>query len=215
MTPLRDTSRPPRTWEALLDGFGASRPYAQDLIGDLAEEFALRAERDGRRSARTWYRNQTLRSVPHLFIDWFRAARRRDYARVLTAVWIAYFCAIVIGVMAFALLGSVTTTVGHPLPLFANPAVIAFVVAMIGALACGYIVAALSRDAPLIATLAFVVLVSVINLAGAAAAALHLWNLPRPISSITVVAVWLVMGPSGALLRMTTAGRETVAVAEQ
>jgi predicted tellurium resistance membrane protein TerC len=192
----------------VLEGFGASRTYAQDLIGDLAEEFALRAERDGHRSARSWYRAQTLRSVPHLFIDWFRTARRHDYVRALTAVWIAYCCVAGMGVMALASLRAVVAAAGHPLLVIPPAATV--VVGMIVALACGYIVAALSQDAPLIAAFAFVVLVSATNLAVAAVVGLHVWGFPRPpVSSITVVAVWLLMAPSGAILRMSTARRES------
>ena len=140
----------PRLWEAVLEGFGAGRAYTQDLVGDLAEEFARRAEQDGERLARRWYRAQALRSLPHLLVDWLRTARRKDYKSVLTAVWITYFSVVVVVLMVAATLFATLhrfglSSSGHARLSVASIAVLG-VVAVV-ALPCGYIAAALCQDA--------------------------------------------------------------------
>lgn len=66
-----DDARPPRLalWVAGLRVPRGEREFAQ---GDLAEEFADRTARDGRRAARRWFRRQALRCL---------AGRRSDTAR--------------------------------------------------------------------------------------------------------------------------------------
>ena len=67
--------------EQLLDVLGAESPLAEDVIGDLAEEYAARQARDGTAAARWWYARQATCAVPHLLWSALRhgrpAARRR------------------------------------------------------------------------------------------------------------------------------------------
>jgi hypothetical protein len=58
--------RPPWFTERLLDSFIAHPEVAEDMLGDLAEEWHERAERQGPRAASWWYRKQVARSVVHL-----------------------------------------------------------------------------------------------------------------------------------------------------
>lgn len=69
---------PPRTTELLLESLGATAGFRDALLGDLAEEFALRAERAGVREARRWYRREAVRAAPHLLRDWTRGVHVRD-----------------------------------------------------------------------------------------------------------------------------------------
>ena len=59
----------------------AARNIRDELVGDLEEEFQLRADTDGIGQARGWYRGQVLKSVPHLLSVRARAARARAYSR--------------------------------------------------------------------------------------------------------------------------------------
>jgi hypothetical protein len=58
--------RPPWFAERLLDSFIESPEVADDMLGDLAEEWHQRSERHGPRAASWWYRKQVARSVVHL-----------------------------------------------------------------------------------------------------------------------------------------------------
>jgi hypothetical protein len=60
---------PPRFTEALLAALGARPSFQESLLGDLAETFASRVERDGLVAAHGWYRREALRAVPHLVRD--------------------------------------------------------------------------------------------------------------------------------------------------
>lgn len=68
--------------ERLLQRLGAEAGFADDVLGDLAEEYANRAARDGTGAARRWYAREALRSAPHLVWSWFQHARRHDRARL-------------------------------------------------------------------------------------------------------------------------------------
>lgn len=80
--------------ERLLQALGADPDFAEGVLGDLAEEYAFRAARDGISAARWWYSLEVLRSAPHFLRSWFRYAIRYERARlavflgglVLTAV---------------------------------------------------------------------------------------------------------------------------------
>jgi len=58
--------RPPWFTERLLDSFIESPEVAEDMLGDLAEEWHQRSDRQGPRAASRWYRKQAARSVVHL-----------------------------------------------------------------------------------------------------------------------------------------------------
>ena len=58
--------RPPWFTERLLDSFIEDPEIAEDMLGDLTEEWHERSERQGPRAASWWYRKQAARSVVHL-----------------------------------------------------------------------------------------------------------------------------------------------------
>ena len=58
-----DRSTSDRRADRVLQALGVDRAYAEDVLGDLAEEYALRAARDGAGAARWWYVGEALRSA--------------------------------------------------------------------------------------------------------------------------------------------------------
>lgn len=58
--------RPPWFTERLLDSFIENPELSEDMLGDLAEEWHQRSERQGPQAASWWYRKQAARSVVHL-----------------------------------------------------------------------------------------------------------------------------------------------------
>jgi hypothetical protein len=58
--------RPPWFTERLLGSFIENPAVAEDVLGDLTEEWHERAKRQGPRAASWWYRKQAARSVVHL-----------------------------------------------------------------------------------------------------------------------------------------------------
>jgi hypothetical protein len=59
--------RPPWFAERLLDSFIANPEVAEDVLGDLTEEWHQRSKSQGPRAASWWYRKQVAKSVVHLF----------------------------------------------------------------------------------------------------------------------------------------------------
>jgi hypothetical protein len=80
------TEAPPAA-ESLLESLGADSAFAEDVLGDLAEEYALRAAGDGVAAARWWYVGEALRSAPHLILNAIRHLSPNGRARL--AVWLA------------------------------------------------------------------------------------------------------------------------------
>ena len=67
---------PPRTAEMVLASLGAEPDFRDAVIGDLAQEFVERAERDDPSSARRWYYREAIRATPHLLRSWTRSAQQ-------------------------------------------------------------------------------------------------------------------------------------------
>ena len=57
---------PPRLAERVLEAFIGDEKVADDVLGDLAEEWSERVEREGAHRASWWYWKQVARSVAHL-----------------------------------------------------------------------------------------------------------------------------------------------------
>ena len=80
----------PRRVERILASLGASAEFRQDVLGDLQEEFAIRAAWDGPRVARRWYYRESLRVAPHLLRDWWGRLGLTDIVRLTEGiVWSA------------------------------------------------------------------------------------------------------------------------------
>lgn len=96
---LAAQSSAPSTLERLLLAIGADPGFADAVLGDLAEERALRTARDGKAAARAWYIAEALRSVPHLLQSRARRATREECVR-FTAYAAAATVAVAIGLVA-------------------------------------------------------------------------------------------------------------------
>ena len=73
----------PRIPQGFLESLCPRSPFRDAVLGDLAEEFTLRAERDGLSSARRWYYRESVRATPYLLRDWLRSARAVDIASIV------------------------------------------------------------------------------------------------------------------------------------
>jgi len=72
--------------DSLLRSLGADRGFVDDVLGDLAEEYALRTERDGVLAARCWYAREALRSAPYLLRNAVRRLGPRGRVRLAALV---------------------------------------------------------------------------------------------------------------------------------
>lgn len=70
----------------LLQALGADSALAEDLAGDLTEEYAFRVTEHGAGAARWWYARETLRSAPHLL--WSAIRHGTPEGRAQLAVWL-------------------------------------------------------------------------------------------------------------------------------
>ncbi|HMG71595.1 MAG TPA: hypothetical protein VK544_10810 [Gemmatimonadaceae bacterium] len=95
-------TRSPLLTERTLLALGADPAFIGDLLGDLSEEYAHRAERDGIFAAKWWYAREMVRSTPHVIWNAMRHGTPRARARlaagmlavvvslsVLTIAWLA------------------------------------------------------------------------------------------------------------------------------
>jgi hypothetical protein len=98
----RTAPRAAHAVEQLLDVLGAESALAEDVIGDLAEEHALRRERDGAASAHWWYAREAACAVPHLLWSALRHGRPAARARLLALLGGAAFgsLAVVVAIRA-------------------------------------------------------------------------------------------------------------------
>lgn len=99
------TTVAPRTAERLLESLGAHPDLRDALLGDMAEEYALRAAWDGERAAGRWYRREAWRVAPHLLRDSARRLRWADARRLAGIVLTSHVFAVTAGTLFFALLG--------------------------------------------------------------------------------------------------------------
>jgi len=72
--------------EALLNAIGAERGFTEAILGDLAEERALRMERDGSVRASLWYLRDAMRSMPYLVRNAWQFGGDSARARLMMVV---------------------------------------------------------------------------------------------------------------------------------
>lgn len=150
--------RPPRWMQRLLGAIGADSEFRDDVLGDMADEFAIRAAYDGDREACTWYIREGLRTLPYLVRSWWTCGSRAGFGYIASVVLQAYFA---VGLAAGAVLALATAIVAatgadrgsHELPtvgalvrLLGLPGVL--VLATACALIGGYVAARIGRRAP-------------------------------------------------------------------
>jgi len=87
--------------ERALHAIGAEPGFTEAVLGDLAEERALRTVRDGAAAASIWYVRDAVRSTPHLIVNALRFGGPRARARI----------AIVLGIIALFITSIVVAVV--------------------------------------------------------------------------------------------------------
>lgn len=146
-------SSAPHAAELILQALGAETDFRDAVIGDLAEEFALRVRFDGPVAARRWYYRESTRVAPYLLRDWCRNLRWST---------VAYFANVVswslVSVVALELVlwrsvrGFVRFLQGAPLdafPLSAGFTALMLSWTLVNGAFAGYVAARIGRRAPL------------------------------------------------------------------
>lgn len=166
------TPTPPRAIESMLEALGAEPRFTDSVLGDLAEEFASRAERDGIASADGWYRREALRAAPHLLWSWARRLRVRGVAHLIGVMVSSYvtllLLALVVAGTGYVILRMLELPTEYHLP-WGNP--LAALLLLSASLALGsliatlggYVAAWLGNEAPLATAIAFAVVLGVIE----------------------------------------------------
>jgi len=156
----------PRVPERLLTALGASADFRDDVLGDLAEEFAVRAEWDGVPKARRWYYREALRAAPYFLRDARRNMRARDLLGIVKAIVLAM---VGVKLFRFAFYGiagpllDVTRHLDHTMPVWWY---LPFVfLNAISPVMGGYIAARTHRKAPLAAAAALGLVWAAIDIA--------------------------------------------------
>lgn len=165
---------PPRLIERILEALGAEPSFRDSVLGDLAEEFASRAEQDGVADARRWYRAEAARALPHLVSSGWHRARRRGLGHLVGIFLTAYTGAAIIELMVAGIVFGALRTFGF-LPANLRMVVTSpvwleasLVVGVLSATLGGYLAAYLESEAPLFTAFAFGVAWSSLEAAGLA-----------------------------------------------
>jgi hypothetical protein len=150
---------PPATVERLLEALGTKTDFRDGILGDLAEEFALRAERDGAAAARRWYYRESIRASPHLLRDWARGLRAPDVRHLADVVIPSFVFAETLLFFVELTVVSVTKALGLSLVVFGPPGgpivrVVGLTLLAMGAIMGGWIAAWFDERTPLINALA-------------------------------------------------------------
>ncbi|MEO5814658.1 MAG: hypothetical protein ABIT20_05200 [Gemmatimonadaceae bacterium] len=161
---------PPLTVERLLAGLSARTSFRDGVLGDLAEEFSERAERDGPSVARHWYYREALRAAPHLALDWVRTLDVREVRRLVNAVFGAYFLTLLLGWFMMSVVDSTMEMLGYdawPVAVMHGPAMLILSLADAAAigLLTGYCGASLDKKTPIVSAVLLGFLVAVPNMA--------------------------------------------------
>ena len=197
----------PRHVEVLLSSLGARSEFGDALIGDLAEDFALRAERDGARAARRWYYRQALRAIPHLVRSWWETARARDVRRILGVAATSYIMVLMIGLVVISSGISVASALGVPKPgpeWISLPSVRAGIL-ILGCLEtglAGYIAAWLDARTPMFSAAVLGLVWATLQFVQSGSPAIHL-----PLWSRFAATTIALVGPiAGGMLRLAKSG---------
>jgi hypothetical protein len=164
-------THPPRVAESILESFGASDEFRDAIVGDLAQEHALRAERYGVTAARFWYYRQAVLASPALLRNWLVRARWSDARRLLNVVGLAYLLTMMIEMAVIFAIAAIGSTVGVDFlrgGIFGRSGFMSVIAAstglqlLVGLIAgtfgptcAGYLSAKFEEDRPMIASAAF------------------------------------------------------------
>jgi hypothetical protein len=164
---------PPATIERILEALSARTDFRDGILGDLAEEFGLRAGRDGEAAARHWYIAEAVRAVPHLIGDWARGLHKPEFMQLAKVVFASFVLAETLLFFVELSLVTVLNVIGVTpemltSTIFGPPApVLRLSFLAIGALFGGCIAAWLDDRAPLVSAIALGALWTCVIVAGA------------------------------------------------
>lgn len=153
-------SAPPVTIERVLEALSTKSDFRDGILGDLAEEFEFRLEREGEAAARRWYLAEALRAAPHLLGDWARSLQKPGFMHLANVVFASFVFAETLLFFFELSLVSVFNLVGVT-PVALTPSTVgplapalgmSFIA--IGALMGGCIAAWLDDKAPLVSAIA-------------------------------------------------------------
>ncbi len=171
------TIGPPRWAERLLEAAGANADFRDPVLGDLTEEFAIRAAYDGERDARRWYVHETFRTLPHFLRDWATSLRGGDAAYFAGVVGRSYVGVALAGGLLTLVTSGVLAALGIDLGAARFPASNGFLrhlglpglftVVTLCAVFGGNVAARLGRRAPLASATALGVFWASLGLLGA------------------------------------------------
>lgn len=198
-------SQPPRRIERIIESLGVDKSVCDAVVGDLAEEFASRVQRDGERAARRWYYREAARSIPPLLRRWVRNARFRDFTRLIGIVMSSLiFASVFAGIVSNVVYSVANAFHRYPRALDQNsPALVIIGLGLGLSMLGGHIAAFLDRRAPVIAALGFGILLATLQLIEF----LHngrIWN-HTPLSLRMVLPALIIVGAfAGGILKAAT-----------
>jgi hypothetical protein len=161
----------PRFPERVLSALGASKYFRDDVLGDLAEEFAIRAEFD-LRAARRWYYREAWRAAPYFVRNAVRSLRRREVLGVGSAILVALTGATIFRDLFFRVAEPIVSVLDLP-PNFLLSWFMAPVFVLVNAItptAGGYVAAWAHKKAPLLTAVTLGIVWSAIDVAVIASA---------------------------------------------
>jgi hypothetical protein len=162
---------PPRGVERLLEGLSANAAFRDAILGDLAEEFGRRVDRDGVFAARRWYYRESIRTAPHLVHDWARGLTGPDIRRSLNIICASYVFSIVLVFFMLLTLTTLLTGLGFSRETVGQTRIgplmptIGLAIAVVGSVFGGYIAAWLDDRTPLVSAIALGIVWSCVNVA--------------------------------------------------
>jgi len=189
---------PPLTVERVLEGLSAKSDFRDGILGDLAEEFAERAESEGEAAAKRWYYREAVGVAPHLFYAWVRSLRFREVRRLVNVIFGSYFLVVVLVTVLQAMIRGTLETLGVTVDYLArsssgdSPSYSLALVAPI-ALMYGYCAASLDKKTPLASAILFGIVWALLSIV-------------LTLTFSTSVPMWYLIGGTSLTLVGTTAG---------
>jgi hypothetical protein len=161
---------PPRVPQLLLSALGARAEFRDAVLGDMAEEYYMRLEIQGKNAARAWYLDQACRAAPHLILDGVKNLGVGGIAHVVGAALKAYASIVLLGLALYPLVMLLPRDIMKP------GAITTFALGLPITLLGGYLAARFGRRAPLLSSVALGAFWATVN---AAALLFVLSRMPR------------------------------------
>jgi hypothetical protein len=187
----------PRFPERVLSALGANEYFVDDVLGDLAQEFAIRADFD-ERGARRWYYREAWRAAPYFLRNGLRSLRARDVLSLARAALLALTGITVFNVVFVRVVTEAFSALGGNASRSWLLASVFLLMRAITPLAGGYIAAWSYRKAPLLAAVAFGLTGWALNVAALMVYAGHTMHAMHHFRSAVFA---LVFATAGGLLR--------------